>query len=249
MSHDAEVEDLDLREVAVEEEEVRGLDVPVDEAARMREREALGGAADDGDALADCEAPAVKAVAEVLPVEPLHGDVGEALRGDAVGDVADDCGVVEFGERLAFTQEPADLGYAALLDHLERDALAGESIARAVDGAHAARSREAHDLEAVGDEGAVLHGGEYHTRRREAPAHRYALPAAPAKPFDKVEVFVARRHFQPMLDRQRCNPNVVLRDGTTASSQTLPDSRVGVGGGQAYLEDHRLSDQIVQKWR
>ena len=148
-ARDAEVDDLGLREVAVDEEDVRRLDVAVHDADRVREAEALGDAADERDGLRRGELAALQAGGEILALEPLHREVGPAVV-VAVRDVADDRVVPQRREEPRLTQEARGVALAGVrAEELDRDEAARRAVARAVHLAHGAAAREGLELEAI----------------------------------------------------------------------------------------------------
>jgi hypothetical protein len=72
LTDDPEVEDLHLSEISAHEEEIRRLDVAVNEAPRMREGEPLCRVLHDRDTLGEVQAARVQQVTEVVPHEPFH---------------------------------------------------------------------------------------------------------------------------------------------------------------------------------
>src|SRR5689334_5254664 len=75
-----------LRAVLVADENVRRLDVAVDDALRMRRVERIGQLDGDVEQVLDFQRSAVDAIAEALAPERLHHDVRRAL---VVADVED----------------------------------------------------------------------------------------------------------------------------------------------------------------
>ena len=99
---DAEVEQAHPLHVSVlGQEDVRGLDVPVHDAARVRRAERLADSSAQAHRLADEEAPVAQALAQVFARQPLHGQPALALGVGAMRDVADDARVVQVGEQSA----------------------------------------------------------------------------------------------------------------------------------------------------
>ena len=133
---EAEVEDLDLA-VGLEVH-VAGLEVAVDDSLRVREAEAVAQLLHDGDLVAEGALPRPDDVLEVLPLEELHGHVGEAVLFAEVED-GDDVRVVELGRRLGFPQEAAaevGIGGEGGGDRLDGDEPVEERVLGLVDLAH-----------------------------------------------------------------------------------------------------------------
>jgi hypothetical protein len=147
---DAEIEDRDLRRIAAAEEQVRGLDVAVDDPARVRGREPLGDAEPQGDALGGAERAAPEAVAEVFSFDPLHREERLVVGRVPVVDVPDDGGVIERGERRRLCGEAAVvlriLGHGGGQD-LERDLALSRSIFGDIDLTHPPGAEPRDDLE------------------------------------------------------------------------------------------------------
>ncbi len=153
---DAEVEELGALGRAVDEEDVARLDVAVHHAAPVRLVERRGDAHGERDALVERQLLALEAVGEVFALEPFHGQVERALVRAAVGDVADDRGVVQVGQDEALALEARGLDALGLQD-LDGDARARDQIARAVDLAHPTRAGDLLGHEAARDELVLLH--------------------------------------------------------------------------------------------
>src|SRR5262249_38873511 len=109
-----------------------------------------------------------QALAEVFPVEPLHGEVPSAVPGLTMRDVGDDAGVAELGQQLRFTEESlcfVRFGRTGVHE-LEADRATAVAVDGAVNRAHATAAGGALDLEAIGDEVArrdlrIFHLGQY----------------------------------------------------------------------------------------
>src|SRR5262249_22610570 len=110
------------------------------------------------DALDDAEPDAREARGERLAREPLHGEVGLAVRRHAMGDVAHDARVHERGEGLRLPGEAERTAGGHAGEDLERDRAAGEAVNRAVDMPHPAGRDGSLYLEAVGDDVPRAHG-------------------------------------------------------------------------------------------
>src|SRR5581483_8704430 len=167
-SREAEVGEPHL--AAPGDEDVRGLHVAVDDAARVRRLERGRDGGEDAHRLDDREAPVLgEEVGERLPEDELHGEERDAERVVRLerSERADDAGVLDAREELALALEALarvlrDPG--AERQDLERDARAARAVLGDVDLAHAAAADEAEDLEAA----EVAPGAD--------PAHGAAIP-------------------------------------------------------------------------
>ena len=131
LARDLEVDELDAAVVA--EEDVRGLDVAVDDAVLGRAGKGRRACADDFQHLVGVESEAVagKALLEGLPLEEFHDDdmdvLGEAAHGAEAAVVADDSRVLRGGQRICAALKAAELPLHVVgVDRhdLERDKLA-----------------------------------------------------------------------------------------------------------------------------
>ena len=148
---DAEVEDLD-RELAIRPahaEEVGGLEVPVDDAERVRVRDGLAGLEDEVDRLLDRqEATLLEPRREVESLEVVHHDVGTAvLQLPHVGHAGHVLSL-DLGRRPGLLEKAADED--GLLEglgqqELQRDPLVELEVMRGDDDAHPARPQDALD--------------------------------------------------------------------------------------------------------
>ena len=132
-----------------EEEDVGGLDVAVDDAGLVGGGQGVGDLAADLDRLPQREGRPALARLEILPLEPLHGDVGGLLvepaaeeldRARAEGSERDDPhdpGVAQLREDLSLAQKTRLLGGldSGRGDDLERDVAARDVVERPVDDA------------------------------------------------------------------------------------------------------------------
>ncbi len=141
---------LQAVDAAVDQEQVRRLEIAVHDARAMGVAERGRDAARELDAVRDTEAVALEPSREVLALEPLHREPGSAVRRDPVGDVSHDRRMRETRERLRFAGEAVDRPSHAR-DGLESDGLAGVVVLRAVDLRHPAGPRELDELETVCD--------------------------------------------------------------------------------------------------
>jgi hypothetical protein len=138
---DAEIEDTRLR--PPDHEDVGRLDVAMDHALRMGERERIGDAADDQRRLRRRRAPAFLAqLAQVAALQQLHRDVG-AVVADAGVEDGDDVRMAEAarGARLVDEVRVERLALVVLdldVEGLDRDQARQEGIVRGEHGAEAA---------------------------------------------------------------------------------------------------------------
>jgi hypothetical protein len=131
------------------EEDVVGLDVPVDDAALVGEGQGAQDGVDDGEEARDGELSlALEQGVHRLAAEVLHHDEG-AVAVEAVVGKLHDVAVLKLRGGFGLLEEArgehrvgGDLG----LEDLDRDDAAEELVAGLEDGAHAALAEEAHDL-------------------------------------------------------------------------------------------------------
>ena len=147
-ARDAEVHDL--RGAVFGEEDVRGLDVAVDDAHLVGVAQALEDLQNDGDPPRDGQGRhLLHGREQVATPQELHDDVGRAVR--VVAEVVDrhHVGVGEPGHRAGLALE-ALLVLGMLRDlgehHLQGDLALEERVERLVDDAHASAAAEGHDL-------------------------------------------------------------------------------------------------------
>ena len=184
---DAEVEELDLLHAAADEEEVRRLEIAVDDAARVHHAERLRHPAGERDGLVHVEAPVREAPGQVLPFEPLHGEELLARLDDAVVDVADEAGVAQLRDGLGLALEARVRGPRAIEADLHRHHLAREAVVGAEDLAHAPYPRELLELVPVPDDVAGSHGADEAIRApglrgSDSEPGRHRAPEARAEP-------------------------------------------------------------------
>ena len=146
--HDAEIEELRACGVGPDEEHIARLDVPVNDAQRVRGREALGHPARNGEALGHAQACPLEPRVEVLSVEPFHREEGRSGRRGPVRHVPDDGGVTQIRKDPRLLREAFVVAAAARHD-LERHRAFRPAIEGPIDRAHAPAPREALDDEAV----------------------------------------------------------------------------------------------------
>ena len=181
---DAEVHQLRPRLAVLDHLHVLGLDVAVDDAARVGVVERL---AEVGADLADL------AVGELAGV----GEAGQGRALDQLGDEqrvavllpqlveGDDAGVVEPGRGLGLAQDPP-AGLAPLLDRLHRHRALEAAVPGLVDDAEAAAADAALDQEAVEHEGADQSSSHFAGQRlpllRAAAGKNAPFAASPGAP-------------------------------------------------------------------
>jgi hypothetical protein len=125
---DAEVDHLHEMRVplaAVRDEDVRRLDVAMNDALHVRVLHGVAHGGEELEPLADGQAVAVCEPSDRLALHILHREEGLSRRGDAAVEDARDVRVVHHRERLALLLEARDDGARvhARLDDLDRDAL------------------------------------------------------------------------------------------------------------------------------
>src|SRR6185436_11115721 len=142
---EAEVENLGL--LAIGDEDVRRLDVAVQDAARVRGVERVGNLHGEPQQQADGERPAVDLARQRAAFEQLHRDEGAPVVLVYLVDGAD-VRVVQRGRGARFAQKPFDrlrVVRAILRQELQRD-LAGQlHVLGEVYDAHAARAERVED--------------------------------------------------------------------------------------------------------
>ena len=143
---EAEVEDLDA--AVPGQEEILGLQIPVDDALLVRRRETMRHLARDVDGLADRQRACLQAVAQRLALEQLRDDVRSPV---LVADVVDgeDVRVVERRGGLRLLREASQavgIGRNAGGKDLDGHVAAEGRVAGAVDFAHSAGAEGGHNL-------------------------------------------------------------------------------------------------------
>src|SRR5688572_4308972 len=156
---DAEVDELRRDRPLVlfaraDEDDVRRLDVTMDDADAVRIREGVRDLRPDLERAAERQGCALLPLRDVLSLEPLHRDVGMALVELPEGDDAHDPGMREPGEDTPFATEASLLVRvdARDRDHLQGDRRSRDLIARAVHDADTAATDLAFDDEAPHEE-------------------------------------------------------------------------------------------------
>ncbi len=151
---DPEVEDARVRRPPIGEEEVRGLEIAVNHAERVRGPEGVRDDDPEIDRGRDREAAAPQAILEVLAVEPLHREERLPFGGGAVIEVLHDVRVAERAEHADLAREAGLLARAE--QHLHSD-LAPRVVARAEHLPHAAGPGQGFDRVSPRDPGAGPH--------------------------------------------------------------------------------------------
>ena len=142
---DAEVEQLHL--AGARHQDVRGLQVPVDDERLVRVLRGLADAAEETQAIVDGQPVRVGVRRDRRAVDVLHHQVRRALRCVAGIDQAGDVGMREAGEDVALGREAEGAVRARRASHqLQRDALLVLAVVALgqVDGAHAAVAEDVH---------------------------------------------------------------------------------------------------------
>ncbi len=105
-----------------------------------------------------------QALAEIVSIEPLHGQEALTIGGLAMGDMGNDAGVAKLGEELRLAEKALSF-VATVCPHvqeLERNGVPAVAVGGAVDGAHAAAAGGTLNLEAIGKEAARRERGIPH---------------------------------------------------------------------------------------
>ncbi len=89
-ANDSEVQNLHARYRPVDEEEIRGLDVAMQDAARVCADEGRGDAVREEQRLVDRKRSAEKAREEILALEIFHREITGAIRRRPMADVSND---------------------------------------------------------------------------------------------------------------------------------------------------------------
>jgi hypothetical protein len=163
---DAEIEDLDSVGIFTDEENIRGLDVAMNDAARMRRTQGLGDEPYEREAVGHREPASSEAIRQILAFEPFHGEPGFVRGKDAMRDVADDVRMVERREHPSLVEETARAALFGITKHFERDEVSRRGIARSKNGAHTPARCVCLERESPIDEITWLH------RRRMPQAQR-----------------------------------------------------------------------------
>ena len=150
---------------ARDQDDVRRLDVAMDDPDAVCVRERVGDLRRDLDRAPERQRRALLALRDVLALEPLHRDVWVALVELAERDDAHDPRVAEAGEHAALAPEAGLLPGvdARNRDDLERDRRARHLVARAIHDTDSTASHLAFDHEAACEEplkGRGRHEGE-----------------------------------------------------------------------------------------
>jgi hypothetical protein len=152
----AEVDDLreERIEIALHEEHVVRLEVPMDDPRGVRLRQALEDLGDDVHRVGERDAPrTAEALPEVLAAKELHHEVRAAVLRAGV-EHRDDVRTLDGAHRPRLAREAADhllVGGELGIDELDRDALAEAEVLRLVHRAHAAVADEPPDHVPAGE--------------------------------------------------------------------------------------------------
>ena len=172
----AEVEQRRPLDRAALEPHVRRLDVAVHDPERVRRRQSARHARRHRERVPGRERSAREPRREVLAVEPLHGEPGSSIRRSAVRDVPHDRRVIERGDEARLPLEAGDVTRRERVQQLERHHCAAPlTVARAQDRPHAARARDALDLEAPADDAARCHHAAQCSSDRRPPPRAQLL--------------------------------------------------------------------------
>ena len=177
---DAEVQDL--RGAGLGQEDVLGLEIAMDQPARVRGHQAARQGGGDAAGVGRGDRPSADRRSQGLAVEQFRDQVRATVRHPHVEHL-DDVGVVERCGDPRFLQEPLDRVPIAAFragQRLERDVSTEPRIGRPVDVSHSATSQQRHDpvrsdRGAFRERGLVLRqipGGEDQGRRFEKPVDR-----------------------------------------------------------------------------
>jgi hypothetical protein len=152
-ARDAEVDQRDPFDRAAAQEQVRRLDVAMDNAALVQAAEDRGDPPREVDGLPDGQGAGLEPARQRLPLEPFGHQVLLAGLGGAVRHVADHARVVELCEQLRLALE-AVADADSLAQDLDRDLEPGGAVHAAVDQAHPALAGQSAHLEATAVDGA-----------------------------------------------------------------------------------------------
>ena len=146
---DAAVEDLHAVRVVrvVGEEDVLGLEIPVDDAALVRRVERQGELPRHAPRLLEAHRSCLEALRERVALEELHDQVVLAFRDAEIRDV-DDVRVPDVVDRAGLVEEALDHvrdGTDGVAQHLDGGASPDDAVLGVVDGAHAAGAELRHD--------------------------------------------------------------------------------------------------------
>ncbi|AUX48066.1 uncharacterized protein SOCE26_095930 [Sorangium cellulosum] len=154
-----EVEHLHVLDRAVHEEQVARLDIAVNDPARVRRPERLGHRVYQGDRLFEAQRSPRQPLSERLAREPLHDQVRLSGGRRPVGDIPDDVGVLEPGERPRLVDEARRCLRVGLAQQLEGHGRAAGPVEGPVDRPHPSATGEPVHLEAAVDHAAREHHG------------------------------------------------------------------------------------------
>src|SRR5262249_51073572 len=145
----AEIEELGFSDVVGDDEDVRRLDVAVDDAFLVSRGERLSNAASEAEDLRQRKSPVAEEHLEGRALEPLHDEKALSCLGAAV-EVAHDRRMLEVLEHPHLAIEPLARLDRVLVQSLERDELPVE-VPGAKDRAHTTGSRDRFDRVAPAD--------------------------------------------------------------------------------------------------
>jgi hypothetical protein len=132
---EAEIQDLD--DAALHQEEIGGLDVAMENAGAVRRIKRIGDLDAEVDRLMDLDRPVRQQLAQGLPLEQLHHEVGSAL---VLADVVDraDILMVQRGSGACFGAKPLEgAGVRQFVwDELEGDGPSQANVFARVDDTH-----------------------------------------------------------------------------------------------------------------
>ena len=144
-----------LRHAIRADQDVRGLDVAVDDGAAMRIGDGRAHLAKELQPFGDVECLLVAIVVDRQPLDVLHDEVRQAVLGRVAVEQARDVRVIEAGEDLPLVAEAAQHGLRvhAALDELDGDLLLVLAVGapREIDRAHPAAADPLQDLPVADD--------------------------------------------------------------------------------------------------
>ena len=148
-ARDAEVEQLGLAQIRPWQEQVRRLEVPVDNAEPVRRGQGTQHAAAQARRCHGSDGPAGKTILQGLAIQPLHDEIGLALQGRTMGHVADNGWMGKRGQRLCLAKQSLCGVVSLLAQHLHRHRLPVQEIPTAEHHPHAPAADQRLNLEAL----------------------------------------------------------------------------------------------------